>query len=127
MEIATIKEEARGVVITLQGAVLFASSKTDLLPIAETRLDQVHAALKDQGYTKLRIEGHTDSTGSATVNRKLSQDRADSVKRYLVSRGYPSDRIATVGHGPDRPVTDNTTVEGRANNRRVEIVVAPTD
>ncbi|WP_437642589.1 OmpA family protein [Sorangium sp. So ce854] len=125
-EIAAVKEEKRGVVITLSGAVLFASGKSELLPIAKEKLNQVAATLKDQGSPPLRIEGHTDSTGSAQANRKLSLDRADSVKTHLISVGLPADKISTVGHGPDRPVADNATAEGRANNRRVEIIVNPT-
>ncbi|MBL8744481.1 MAG: OmpA family protein, partial [Myxococcales bacterium] len=126
-EMASVKEEARGVVITLSGGVLFASGKSDLLSIAKEKLNEVHKVLKDQGSPKLRIEGHTDSVGSAEENRKLSLARADSVKAHLVSQGYPSDRIKTVGLGPDRPVTDNSSAEGRANNRRVEIIVNPKD
>ncbi|WP_437950080.1 OmpA family protein [Sorangium sp. So ce296] len=125
-EIAAVKEEKRGVVITLSGAVLFASGKSELLPIAKEKLNQVATTLKDQGSPPLRIEGHTDSTGSAQANRKLSLARADSVKAHLVSVGLPADKIATVGHGPDRPVADNASAEGRANNRRVEIIVNPT-
>ncbi|WP_437730665.1 OmpA family protein [Sorangium sp. So ce1335] len=125
-EIAAVKEEKRGVVITLSGAVLFASGKSELLPIAKEKLNQVATTLKDQGSPPLRIEGHTDSTGSAQANRKLSLDRADAVKTHLISVGLPADKIATVGHGPDRPVADNKTPEGRANNRRVEIIVNPT-
>ncbi|MGK3987169.1 OmpA family protein [Sorangium sp. So ce136] len=125
-EIAAVKEEKRGVVITLSGAVLFASGKSELLPIAKEKLNQVATTLKDQGSPPLRIEGHTDSTGSAQANRKLSLDRADAVKTHLISAGLPADKIATVGHGPDRPVADNASAEGRANNRRVEIIVNPT-
>ncbi|WP_437284885.1 OmpA family protein [Sorangium sp. So ce406] len=125
-EIAAVKEEKRGVVITLSGAVLFASGKSELLPIAKEKLNQVATTLKDQGSPPLRIEGHTDSTGSAQANRKLSLDRADAVKNHLISVGLPADKITTVGHGPDRPVADNASVEGRANNRRVEIIVNPT-
>jgi outer membrane protein OmpA-like peptidoglycan-associated protein len=126
-EMASVKEEARGVVITLSGGVLFASGKSDLLSIAKDKLNEVYKVLKDQGSPKLRIEGHTDSVGSAEENRKLSLARADSVKAHLVSQGYPGDRIKTVGLGPDRPVTDNGSAEGRANNRRVEIIVNPKD
>lgn len=125
-EIAAVKEEKRGVVITLSGAVLFASGKSELLPIAKEKLNQIAATLKDQGSPPLRIEGHTDSTGSAQENRKLSLARADSVKAHLITAGLPADKIATVGHGPDRAVTDNSSPEGRANNRRVEIIVNPT-
>ncbi|MBL9022339.1 MAG: OmpA family protein [Myxococcales bacterium] len=126
-EMATVAEEKRGVVITLSGAVLFASGKSELLPIAKEKLNEVAKVLKDQGNPPLRIEGHTDSTGSAEDNRKLSLARADAVKAQLASQGYPSDKIKTLGLGPDRPVADNGSPEGRANNRRVEIIVNPRD
>lgn len=126
-ELASVKEEQRGVVITLEGSVLFATGKSELMPIAKEKLNTVYKVLKDQNNPKLRIEGHTDSVGSASANRTLSLARADSVKSHLVSQGYPADRIQTAGHGPDRPVADNGSPEGRANNRRVEIVVNPKD
>ncbi|HTJ84805.1 MAG TPA: OmpA family protein [Polyangiaceae bacterium] len=126
-EMASVKEEQRGVVITLNGAVLFASGKSELLAIAKEKLNDVAKVLKDQNNPPLRIEGHTDSVGSADENRKLSLARAESVKAQLVSQGYPSDKIKTVGLGPDRPVADNGSAEGRANNRRVEIIVNPRD
>jgi outer membrane protein OmpA-like peptidoglycan-associated protein len=124
-EIAKVKEEARGVVITISGEVLFATNKYDLLPIAQTKLDEVAKALKDQGYKQIVVEGHTDSRGSAKKNEELSFQRADSVRAYLVSRGIDSSKIKAVGVGPSRPVASNDTAEGRANNRRVELVVTP--
>ena len=124
-EVAAISEEKRGVVITLSGAVLFASGKSELLPIAKEKLNQVNTALKDQSFPPIRIEGHTDSVGSADENRKLSLARAESVKAHLVSQGYPAAKITTAGLGPDHPVADNNSPEGRANNRRVEIIVNP--
>jgi len=124
-EIAKVKEEARGVVITISGEVLFATNKYDLLPIAQTKLDEVAKALKDQGYKAIIVEGHTDSRGSAKKNEELSFKRADSVRSYLVSRGIDSSKIKAAGVGPSRPVASNDTAEGRANNRRVELVVTP--
>ncbi len=123
-EIAKIKEEQRGLVITLDGAVLFASGKSALLPIAQTKLDRVAEVLQQQSEDKrMVVEGHTDSTGADDKNMKLSQERADSVRSYLVSRGVKSDRITAVGKGESTPIADNKSPEGRANNRRVEIVV----
>jgi outer membrane protein OmpA-like peptidoglycan-associated protein len=124
-EIAQINEDKRGVVITLSGEVLFETGKYNLKQLAKDKLDKVVAALKDQGWPPLRIEGHTDTQGLAGENQKLSQDRASSVKDYLVSQGYPKEKITAVGMGQDHPVAENTTPEGRANNRRVEIVVNP--
>lgn len=124
-EIAKVKEESRGVVITLSGSVLFATGKSELLPIAQDKLGEVAKALTDQGFKKLVVEGHTDSRGSATQNENLSRARAESVRAYLVTRGIPPDKIEAVGRGSNQPVADNGTADGRANNRRVEIVVTP--
>lgn len=124
-QIASVREEQRGMVITLSGEVLFATGQSSLLPIAQQRLDQVAQALRDQGVRHLRVEGYTDSRGSATSNQELSQSRAMAVRNYLVSRGIQDAMIEAVGMGPERPVADNSTAEGRANNRRVEIVVSP--
>jgi outer membrane protein OmpA-like peptidoglycan-associated protein len=123
--VAAIKEEARGTVITLSGGVLFASGKWELLPLAQEKLGQVAQALKEQEDATIVVEGHTDSLGSASANQELSQNRARSVRDYLVSRGLPSERVTAVGYGPDRPIADNKSAEGRANNRRVEIIVQP--
>jgi outer membrane protein OmpA-like peptidoglycan-associated protein len=124
---AAVKQEPRGTVITLQGNVLFASGKSVLLPGAQASLNQVADALKDQSDKKILVEGHTDSTGSADLNTQLSQARAQSVSSYLVTRGLPADQVTAQGFGPSRPVADNATPEGRANNRRVEIVIQPTE
>ena len=123
--IASVKQEARGMVITLSGSVLFASGKSELLPAAEAKLSDVAKALSQQDPdAKMVVEGHTDSQGAAAFNQDLSQKRAESVRSYLVSHGIASDRITAQGFGPSRAVADNTSAEGRANNRRVEIVVA---
>jgi outer membrane protein OmpA-like peptidoglycan-associated protein len=123
-EIAKVKEEQRGLVITLEGAVLFASGKTALLPIAKDKLSTVARVLQQQSDDKrIVVEGHTDSVGSDDANMKLSQGRADAVREYLVSQGVKADRITAVGKGETTPVADNKSPEGRANNRRVEIVI----
>jgi outer membrane protein OmpA-like peptidoglycan-associated protein len=123
-EVAKVKEEQRGLVITLDGSVLFASGKTALLPIAKNKLDSVARALKEQDPNKKSVvEGHTDSVGSDDANLRLSQARADSVREYLVSQGVPGDKISAVGKGETQPIADNKTPEGRANNRRVEIII----
>src|SRR6187402_445386 len=123
-KIAQVKEEARGMVITLSGQVLFVTGKSELLPAARDQLDQVAAALQDQGEIKpMVVEGYTDSVGSDATNLKLSKDRAEAVRTYLVSKGVSGDKITSVGKGKANPVASNDTPEGRANNRRVEIVV----
>jgi outer membrane protein OmpA-like peptidoglycan-associated protein len=123
-EAAKVRDEERGTVITLDGSVLFASGKSTLLPIAEKKLDEVAKALTDTAADRtISVEGHTDSNGNDAFNQKLSQDRADAVRTYLVQRGVKSDHITAVGKGETTPVASNDTAEGRANNRRVEIII----
>jgi outer membrane protein OmpA-like peptidoglycan-associated protein len=122
-ELAAVKEEERGLVITLSGSVLFASNKSDLLPSAQDRLNHVADALLATKEKNLTVDGFTDSQGSASYNQGLSQRRADAVRTFLISRGYPGELILAEGIGENRPVADNTSAEGRANNRRVEIIV----
>jgi outer membrane protein OmpA-like peptidoglycan-associated protein len=120
---AAVKEEPRGTVITLQGNVLFASGKSELLPGAQAQLAQVADALKEQEDKSILVEGHTDSRGSEAFNMELSRRRAEAVGSLLVSRGLPAERVKTAGIGPARPIADNATAEGRANNRRVEVII----
>ena len=125
-KIASVKQEQRGMVITLSGAVLFASNESTLLPAAMVKLNEVADALiKGNPDSNITVEGHTDSQGQRQYNMDLGQKRADAVRAQLVSRGVAQDRIKAVGVGPDRPVADNKSAEGRANNRRVEIIVEP--
>lgn len=124
-ELAQVKEEARGVVITLSGSVLFATGKHQLLDIAKNRLNEVAKAIKDQGFKAIVVEGYTDSRGSETANEQLSLKRAEEVRAHLVSQGIPPNKITAVGRGEASPVADNNTAEGRANNRRVELVITP--
>jgi len=123
-KIAQVKEEQRGVVITLDGQVLFVTGKAELLPIARDRLNQVAKSLKELDDDKLvSIEGFTDSRGADDMNLKLSQDRANAVRDYLASQGVKAEKLRAIGRGEANPVASNDTPEGRANNRRVELVV----
>jgi len=124
-ELAAIQETERGLVITLAGSVLFRTDETTLLPVAQQRLDQVAAALRTLANGQaLVIEGYTDSVGTSDYNRQLSGARAEAVRAYLVSRGVPPEQVVAVAKGEEAPVAPNTTPEGRANNRRVEIVIS---
>jgi outer membrane protein OmpA-like peptidoglycan-associated protein len=122
-KIAAVNEDARGLVITLNGSVLFATGESTLLPIAKDRLQEVARALIDNPGGAIVVEGHTDAVGSQRRNEELSRRRAESVRDYLVAQGIEPNRVRAIGLGPNRPVADNATQEGRANNRRVEIVV----
>ena len=90
---------------------------------AQSKLTSVAEALKDQDDRKIVVEGHTDSVGSDASNQELSMARAQSVVGFLTSHGVPADRVTAQGFGASRPVADNKSPEGRANNRRVEIIV----
>ncbi len=121
--LATVKEEKRGLVVTLSGSVLFRSAESTLLPSAQVKLSQVADALLAVRARNLIVEGHTDSQGSGSYNQGLSQRRADAVRDYLVQKGYPADRIQARGMGKGNPIANNASPEGRANNRRVEIII----
>jgi len=111
--------------LELREKIMFAWDEATFDAVSLPLLDEVAQALKDQGYKKIIVEGHTDSRGGDEANLTLSQRRADSVRTYLVSRGIDSAKITSVGIGEARPVADNESAEGRANNRRVELVVTP--
>lgn len=116
------KQSDKGFVLTLSGSVLFATGKSVLLPQAQQRLGEVVKALKED-KRHITVVGHTDSQGADDMNMKLSQARADAVRNYLVQQGVESSRVGAQGMGETQPIADNETAEGRANNRRVEIVL----
>ena len=120
------KHDERGTVITLSGSVLFATNKADILPGAQTQLNQVADALKAQAEHHFTVGGHTDNQGTDAINDDLSVRRANAVRDYLVVHGVSPNVITAQGFGSHQPVTDNATTEGRAMNRRVEIIVDST-
>ena len=115
------KKTDRGMVVTL-GDVLFDSGQASLKPGANLVLDRLATFMQQNPQTNVRIEGHTDSTGSAEFNQELSQRRADAVAVALENRGLAPGRVRTVGRGQDFPVASNSSAAGRQQNRRVEIV-----
>jgi outer membrane protein OmpA-like peptidoglycan-associated protein len=121
-KIASVKDDERGMVITLPGEVLYKTGSWDLKPAAMAKLDEIAQVLKDK-EEPIVVYGFTDSVGTRDNNMSLSQKRASAVRDYLVSKGLPQDLVTAQGKGPDDPVADNNSVEGRAQNRRVEIVV----
>jgi outer membrane protein OmpA-like peptidoglycan-associated protein len=127
-KISQVKRDSRGVVLTLSGSVTFESGKSEILEGAQGKLDEVAQALIKAKPTKgVVVEGHTDSQGSASFNKVLSQQRADAVRSYLIGQGVPADTIRAEGKGESRSIADNDTAEGRAMNRRVEIVLLKDD
>jgi outer membrane protein OmpA-like peptidoglycan-associated protein len=101
--------------------VNFRTGRSDLTPSSHRVLDEVAASLLAHPSVKIEIGGHTDATGPRALNLRLSLGRALAVRAYLVSKGISPDRLVAKGYGPDRPIADNRTVEGRAQNRRVEL------
>ena len=109
----------QGKAIVLEG-VNFDTGKATLKAESETPLNKVLSTLKDNPEIEVEIRGYTDNQGEPEMNRDLSQRRADTVKAWLVERGIAAGRVQTRGFGPDNPVADNGTPEGRAQNRRIE-------
>lgn len=117
------KQTARGEVVTF-GDVLFAVGKADVNNAAFVNLQKLADYLKQNAERQVLIEGFTDSTGSDSLNLKLSQDRADAVARELVNRGVDFKRITTRGYGKAFPVASNSNASDRALNRRVEVTIS---
>lgn len=101
--------------------IFFETASTNLKPVSKAKLDELHSIIKGYSDFTLSIEGHTDSSGAADLNQRLSEKRAAAVRNYLVSKGLPSHRITSIGYGENRPIADNNTAEGKRMNRRVEL------
>ena len=109
--------------VTFETDTLFGFDKSDLQPEGLSKLEDLVSKLQGTDVEMIIVTGHTDSVGSAIYNEKLSKRRALSAKKFLVSKGLPSDRIVTNGKGEQQPVASNKTSAGRAKNRRVDIEV----
>ena len=121
---AEVKRVGEGIQLVLnENAVRFDTNKSSLTAAAKTNLDKLVAVFNEYPDTDITIFGYTDSTGPADYNLKLSGDRATSVKNYLVSKGISSGRFTIQGMGIADPIADNGTVDGRAQNRRVEFAI----
>jgi outer membrane protein OmpA-like peptidoglycan-associated protein len=107
--------------LVLEG-VNFDHDKATLRKDAYPTLDQMAATLKEWGDVKIEVAGYTDSRGSAKYNQKLSERRAQAVRKYLIERGIAADRLTAKGYGETHPVASNQTADGRFKNRRVELV-----
>jgi len=108
--------------VTFDSGILFATNKADLNAASKASLQQFATVLKNNADCDVAIYGHTDNTGSDAINNPLSVNRANSVSNYLRSLGVPASQIKSVeGQGSTNPVADNSTAEGRKQNRRVEV------
>src|SRR5690606_15621561 len=121
---AEVNRVEEGIVLVLgENSVNFETSKSVLTPTAKANLDKIVPVLQSYADTDIVIYGYTDSTGRLEFNQKLSEDRAASVRSYLVGKGLASARFKTKGMGPNDPIASNETVEGRSKNRRVEFTI----
>lgn len=122
LENLQLRQTESGVVVTL-GDVLFETGETDLREEAMESLVEVVDLLQSEPDKQIRIEGHTDSTGNPETNLKISQQRADAVLTALVTLGVDAERITSAGMGQDFPIATNETEDGRAQNRRVDVIL----
>jgi outer membrane protein OmpA-like peptidoglycan-associated protein len=122
---AEVYKQGGRLFIRLRG-IKFPVGKSTLTPDNFSLMSKVQKAIQSFGQPLVTVEGHTDSTGSTEVNQRLSQERAEAVRAYLVAnQTLPSDRISASGYGPDRPLASNATPEGRAVNRRIDVLIKP--
>ena len=121
-QVLQTRESARGLIVSMPD-VLFDTGKSSLKPGARERLAKVAGILLAYPGLKVQVEGHTDSTGTAEFNQKLSENRAEAVRTFLMSQGVSPDSITAQGFGQENPVATNSTAAGRQLNRRVDIVV----
>ncbi len=113
------------ITLVMPGNITFDTNRNEVRADFFDVLNSVAMVLKEFEKTAIQISGHTDSTGGADLNQRLSEQRAASVASYLRSQGIPSQRIQTAGYGPRQPIASNDTAEGRAANRRVELKLVP--
>jgi len=130
-DLAAAGAEARrtdeGILVNMKSDILFDTGRAVLKAEAVQQLGQVGDVLAKYSDDRITVIGHTDSTGSATTNQTLSEQRAQAVKTTLLTRGVPEASISTVGMGASQPIAANTTATGRSQNRRVELKIVIPD
>lgn len=118
-----VSRQGEQIVLSMPDNITFDTGRYDIKPGSYSVLDNLAGTLVRYNSTRINIAGHTDSVGSHQDNLRLSQQRAYSVRNYLIDRGVEAHRMNAAGYGENRPVADNATAEGRARNRRVEITL----
>jgi len=119
--VAETKRTENGVIVNMKNDILFDTGSAVLKDEAIAQLTQVGDIIAKYNDDRVRIEGHTDSTGTKAGNEQLSMRRAEAVKRVLLSRGVQENQVLVLGLGDTRPIADNKTADGRSKNRRVEL------
>ncbi len=120
---AAVEEEPRGMVVILSDSVLFEGRSSQLMDTARERLDRVASALRELPGKQIVVRGHEDASADAKGDVERSRVRAEAVRAYLASRGVPPERIRAEGRGGAEPNASNASPEGRAENRRIEVVI----
>ncbi len=124
---AEVIKAGEGLIVKFDSGILFDFNKANLKDAARTNIANLATSMKNNPETNIMVIGHTDDVGSDSYNYTLSQQRAQSVKDFAVSSGVSISRISITGKGETEPIADNTTEAGRAQNRRVEIVIVAND
>lgn len=124
---AEVIKAGEGIIVKFDSGILFGFDQSDLKPEAKTNIQKLVQSLQDNADTDILVIGHTDNVGRAEYNMGLSDRRAASVKNYAIAQGLSASRIKTEGKGATEPIASNETDEGRAQNRRVEIVILAND
>lgn len=120
-----VQRQDNNIILTMPDAITFDYDRADVKPQFHGVLNNLATTLNQFPQTRIQIAGHTDSNGSDAYNMQLSQQRANSVRSYLTRAGVAPQRMQAVGYGESRPIADNGTDYGRAQNRRVEITLIP--
>ncbi|HTH83553.1 MAG TPA: OmpA family protein [Mucilaginibacter sp.] len=124
---ATVVRQGEGIIVKFDSGILFDTDKSEVKPAAQTNLQNLAISLQKNPETNILIVGHTDNTGTASHNQDLSVERAEAVKSYIISNNVSASRLSTQGKGATEPIADNATVDGRTQNRRVEIAIVAND
>lgn len=123
----TVTNNGQYLVVNMPQDLLFNTDSAALRPALVSDIQAVAGSLLRYPNSRIEVIGHTDNTGAAAYNQDLSQRRAVSVLNVLLNAGVPGNRLAAFGRGEDQPIASNQTPEGRAQNRRVEIIIRPTN
>ena len=118
-----IKREVRKLLEKAMQGIEFETGKATIKKKSYPLLDQIAQTFIDNETYIIEVQGHTDNTGKAELNKKLSNQRANAVMQYLINKGVPAERLSAMGYGPDVPIADNKTAAGRQKNRRVEFKI----